>query len=100
MSDPSSKFGAFGTIRDLKHDRELAAALGDMIVAWSDAERSLMDIVVKLTGMAPTMAVDFFAQLPSFDAKIKLVRTLIFDWAEDGEEAVEAVIGLSRLGIT
>jgi hypothetical protein len=52
MPDPGDKHKVFATIRDPKHDRALAAALGDMIVAWADAERVLHDIMHRMTKMS------------------------------------------------
>jgi len=34
--------GAYYSLCDLAHDQKLAAALGDMVVAWAYAELSLM----------------------------------------------------------
>lgn len=103
MPDPSDKFGAFGTIRDLGHNRKLAGALGDMIVAWSDAERQLADIMHLLTRMSYPMTIDVLARMTTFESRTKIIKMLLENWAEPNHAASEvskAIEGLSRLSQT
>ena len=64
--------GACHSLRDLAHDQKLAAALGDMVVAWVYAELSLMAtkarILVQLAvrvsvATSISMPVDFVASV-------------------------------------
>jgi hypothetical protein len=103
MTDPSDKHKAFGTIRDLGHDRALAAALGDMIVAWADAERVLHDIMHRMTKMSYPMIADIFARVPTFESRVKIVQTVIDRWAfpdRDRDKVAAAIRKLSALSKT
>lgn len=103
MGDPSDRHKAFGSIRDLSHDRELASALGDMIVAWADAEGCLYDIMHRITGMSYAMINDVTARVPTFESRIKITQTLLERWAQDDQHTqalTEAVAKLAKLSAT
>lgn len=103
MSDINDKYRAYCTIRDLHGSPELAAALGNMLVAWSDAERSLQAVIHKATDMDQRLISDIFSQVPTFDGRKKLAKTLLDRWVHAGpeQEAVKTAIDqLSRLAKT
>lgn len=85
------------------HDRELAIAIGDMVVAWASVDGSLHDITRKITGMSYAMVADIFARVPTFESKTRIVRTLIAEWARpgpDAEKAAAAIEKISKLSLT
>lgn len=97
MPDPSDRHKGFGTIRDLRHDRPLAAALGDMIVAWADAERILHDIARLLTKMEYPMIHDIFARVPTFESRVKVVRALVERWAKPTPARDAVLVAIDKL---
>lgn len=40
----------FYSLEDLSHDTKLAEALGNMVVAWADAEQRLLGTLARITG--------------------------------------------------
>jgi hypothetical protein len=103
MPDPSDKHKVFESIRDLSHDRELAASIGDMIIAWAQAEQALSDIMHRITGMSYAMVLDVMTRITTFESKIKTVALLITRWCEasdDSKAVLEAVQKLSKLSAT
>jgi hypothetical protein len=73
-------FGTFGGLRDLKHDPELANALGNMVVIWSNAEQALMNLLHKMTGTPHPMATAAYYKIPTFEARVKALRAMICEW--------------------
>ena len=99
MSDPSDRYGAFIFLRDLSHDRALAAALGDMIVVWAEAERNLIHIAEKVLRVNYSMVADIFSRVPTFESRIKIVRALVAEWIEPGPSADSLLKLLDRLRV-
>ena len=97
MPDPSDHHKGFRSIRDLSHDRTLAAALGDMIIAWADAERVLCDITHWITKAHYPAVMDMFARVPTFEARVKIVQTLIERWTHPGKERDEVSMEVRKL---
>jgi len=76
-------FGMYGRLRDLPHDRELAGTLGDMVIAWSDAENALITIFHKIANIPWEMAVAGYYRIPTFDARTRVIRAMIREWKTD-----------------
>jgi hypothetical protein len=73
-------------ISNLKHDRQLAAALGDMLVAWAAAENALLvAMAYVLSANLHQMQVGYY-RVPTFEARTKLLRALIIEWKAKGSE--------------
>ena len=54
-------------LRDLSHDRDLATALGDMVVAWS-ADQALVQVMHVMLGVPWKMASSGYHQIPTFES--------------------------------
>lgn len=96
-------FGTFGGLRDLKHDRELAAALGDMVIAWSNAEQALVQVFHKLTNTSHAMATAAYYRIPTFEARTKTIRAMLSEWETDQYDPAEiqrAILKLNGLART
>jgi hypothetical protein len=73
-------FGFYSGLRDLNHDRELAATLGDMVIAWSNAENALVNVFYKITNVSWAMAAAGYYRIPSFEARTKTIRAMLCEW--------------------
>jgi hypothetical protein len=77
MPHPSDRYRDFHEIFDLRHDLELAAELGNMIVSWSYAEAALADTMSYATGMTSSLTLDLMSAAPTFDSKLRMTRTIV-----------------------
>jgi hypothetical protein len=77
MSDKSDRYSEFEALSDLRHDRDLAGAIGDVIIAWSYAEGSLLEAGHAATGMPISTVSDMLAAVPTFESKVKVISTLV-----------------------
>lgn len=76
-------FGTFSGLRDLANDRGLAATLGDMLVAWSNAEQALVEVLRIMTGMSYPMVTSCYYRIPTFEARTKTIRAMLCEWQTD-----------------
>jgi hypothetical protein len=76
-------FGMYGGLRDLTHDRELAGRLGDMVIAWSNAENALVNVFHIITNVSWAMAAAGYYRIPSFEARTKTMRAMLCEWNTD-----------------
>lgn len=75
--------GTFGGLRNLNHDPELAKALGDMVVVWSNAEQSLVNVLHRMSSLPYPMAVAAYYKIPTFEARVKVIRAMLCEWKTD-----------------
>jgi hypothetical protein len=88
-------------IYNLDHDKDVAVALGNMVVAWSYAETMLVDCLVKITKMSPRMAQMGYYRIPTFESRTKFIVSIIHHWKatkkrkDEVEKAIEKLAKLS-----
>lgn len=88
------------TISDLSYDEKLATALGNMVVVWSHAERTLMRVIWRCTGIDEQMNQASFYRIPTFESRVKYVRALLSEWQTktyDVGAIDKAIVKLSSL---
>jgi hypothetical protein len=68
---------AYTPARNLDHAPKIAKALGDMVVAWSSAEKTLITVLQVITGADyGTCAVTYYS-VPAFDGRVRLIKNLL-----------------------
>jgi hypothetical protein len=90
-------------LQDLSHDPKLAEALGNMVIAWAHAEIMIFATFARATGIGLNMAMESFARIPTFEARVKFVRAILGEWQPatyDAEAISEAVAKLAKLAST
>lgn len=91
----------YHSLRNLKHDPELATALGNMVVAWAHAETVLLLTLARVTGASVHMAQAGYYRVPTFESRTKFILGLMAEWHPaadfDREEILKAVEKLSKL---
>lgn len=65
------------SIRDLTHDPKLALALGNMVVAWADAERALISVFAHISKLDYMMAIRAYYRIPTLESRVKVIRALL-----------------------
>ena len=106
-----SRFGCFVMnkeecygISNLTHDPKLATALGNMVVAWAEAETILMlTLACVLDSPNADMIQVGYYRIPTFEARTKFIRTLITEWTStefDKDSITRAINKLSQLSTT
>src|SRR5262249_28294541 len=82
------------------HD-DIALALGNMIVAWSAAEHTLVHAMAKVSNMDVNQVVKGFYRIPTFDSRVKFILAMVPAWEVDAPhkeavaKAIEAISGLA-----
>ena len=92
----------YTSLRDLKHDPELATALGNMVVAWAHAESTLLLTLARVTGASAHMAQAGYYRIPTFESRTKFILGLMAEWHPppadfSREKIIKAVEKLSKL---
>lgn len=64
----------------LDYDSTLAVALGNMVVAWARAETILVFAFSAICGIKTDMATLGYYRIPSFEARVKVLRAMISEW--------------------
>lgn len=98
--DPKTQFWDLET---LSQDRDLAAALGDVMIAWAHAEATMSALLARASGMNVNMAMMGYYRIPTFDSRRKFLQSVIAEWkAKDFDKpAIEKELeALSRLSKT
>ena len=67
-------------IHNLAHDRELAAALGDMLVAWANIEKQMLIVLACILNVHPNQMLVGYFRIPTFEARTKLIRAFLSEW--------------------
>jgi hypothetical protein len=83
----------FTSINNLNHDPELARALGDMVIAWARADTTLVMSLSAITGAPMHMAELGYYRIPSFEARVKMLRAMIPEWQNNNADALEKALG-------
>lgn len=93
----------FDDLDNLEHMPELAAALGNMVVAWARAETVLASAYAFVLGVHYNRIVEAYYVIPTFEARTKAFIALLPEWPVDDEKRAsikEAVERLSKLAAT
>lgn len=64
----------------LVHDREMAEALGHMMIAWSRTEAILQILLREILQCQEYVSMAIFYRLPTFEAKTKIMQSLLTTW--------------------
>ena len=95
--------GSFGNLSNLKHDPELAKALGNMVVVWSHAEQALVHLLGTIGNMPSAMACAAYYRIPTFESRVKVICGMLTEWKtdkHDREHIGKRIKGLNRLSAT
>ena len=65
---------AYRTITGLSHDPKLAAALGDMIVAWAYAETVLINTLTRVLGSNLNKIQAGYYRIPTFESRVRFLN--------------------------
>lgn len=72
-----------------------------MVVAWGSAEQALVHVFCQITGLTFVKATTGFFKIPTFEARVNVLRALVGEWDPPSwvdKKAVDAQIdGLSSL---
>jgi hypothetical protein len=68
------------TLTDLSHDHDLAAALGNMVVAWAYAEHILLQVISRVTGAGKNMSAAGYYRVPTFESRTRFILALLTEW--------------------
>ncbi len=88
---------------DLSHDPKLATALGNMVVAWANAESVLCGTMSRVSGININMALMSFYRIPTFEARRKFIQAMMLEWHPKDWNKVgieKEIDGLSDLSLT
>jgi hypothetical protein len=72
------------TLVSLMHDPQLAAALGDMVVAWAAAETILITTLTQILGSNLNLIQVGYYRIPTFESRVKVINALIDKWEPKG----------------
>lgn len=67
-------------LEDLSHDPELAQALGNMVVAWANAEITLFSTFSRVANIGLNMAMESYHRIPTFESRVKFTLALVDEW--------------------
>jgi hypothetical protein len=70
----------YAMLRDLDHDPKLAAALGNMVVAWAYAEAVLAGVITRVLGSDFNLIQAGYNRIPTFEARVRFILGLIAEW--------------------
>lgn len=93
---------SFVDLDNLDHDSDLAAALGNMMIAWARAETAMVKAWAMVTDMHYNLAAAVYYNIPTFDSRTKALLAMIDDKVDPFpkrdalRDAVNAVSHLSR----
>ena len=89
--------GTFHGKKDLSDDRELAAALGDMLVAWSNAEDALQNVFKLMTDMSWEMIQAGYFAIPTLRSRAEFLKSMLKEWEQDTYDADEISRQIDKL---
>jgi hypothetical protein len=93
----------FYSLRDLSHDPKIAAALGNMVVAWAHAEDILLQVISRVTGAKLNMALAGYYRIPTFESRTKFILAILSEWQTahyDKDAVTKTVEKLGKLAST
>lgn len=76
---------SYRDLKTLKHDPDLAQALGNMVIAWAYAETILCKTLARVSDMNINMATMGFYRIPTFEARRKFIQALLLEWKKHDE---------------
>lgn len=87
-------------ISNLDHAPELASALGNLVVAWANAEVALAFAFAAACGINANLAHFGYYRIPTFEARTKVIRAMLLECKStkyDTEAIFKAVTKLNGL---
>ncbi|WP_271576714.1 hypothetical protein [Bradyrhizobium sp. CCBAU 11361] len=93
----------FYRIERLDKEQELAAALGNMVIAWSFAEQALMNAMARVTGLPLNIILNGYYRIPTINSRMQFLIGLLEHWKLDGFDAAAIsahILGLAKLSAT
>ncbi|WP_292406850.1 hypothetical protein [Mesorhizobium sp.] len=91
------------TIDHLGGHDDIALALGNMIVAWSGAEATLVHAMAIVGSLDINQANSGFYRIPTFESRVKFILAMIPDWEAstyDKPAIIKAIDAISGLAST
>lgn len=81
---------------------EVAAALGNMVIAWANAETAILFAMAEICNLPTNMAHFGYFRIPTFEARVKFMQAMIPEWdTKLDKEAISAAIeNISKLAAT
>jgi hypothetical protein len=87
------------SLSTLKDFPEIANALGEMVVVWANAEISLIGALTRVSGSDNINQMQrAYYHLPTFDTRIKFIRSLIPRWKTDAFDKAAIDKCVEKLG--
>ncbi len=92
----------FNDLSDLDHDPAIAAALGNMVVAWASADATLAHAYGFVLGIDANIATAGYYRIPTFESRIKVLKAYItaselpLDLKTDLTKAVDKLSSLAK----
>lgn len=92
----------FRSLKTLETAPDIAAALGDMVVAWANAESALLWALSHAAQIDANLTLTMYYRIPTFEARTKVIRAILQDDdcklknREAIDEVVERLSKLSR----
>lgn len=88
----------YNDIDGLEHDKQLAEALGNMVVAWARAETAIMNVFICILDIPFNAAQTAYYRIPTFEARCKLVRALLSEWKPKKHDAKKIDVAVNKIG--
>ncbi|WP_075290204.1 hypothetical protein [Pararhizobium arenae] len=91
----------FTDINNLEDYPDVAAALGNMVVAWADAETAMVFALAAVMGSSANMSMMGYYRIPTFEARVKFILALVDEWETDKfdrpeiAKAIKSISGIS-----
>lgn len=87
----------YTNLRNLEQNPALAQALGNMVVAWSNAERALQTVLVTITDLSWSMATAGYFNIPTFESRVRFLLALAENSQSEKYDRRAIVIKISKL---
>jgi hypothetical protein len=97
LSDMPLPPSGFSPLAGLDDYPKVAAALGEMVVAWSRAERALVAIVMTVSGLSWEMANAALVSLPTYDARSKMICGMLKQWKTETHSPSAMLFEMKKL---
>jgi hypothetical protein len=86
------------SLKDLSHAPDLAAALGNMVVAWAYAEHVLLQVISRVTSAGLNMSLAGYYRIPTFESRTKFILALLSEWSTFHYDKDAIVMRVEKLG--
>src|SRR5690242_5604305 len=103
MPTASSALDRYDDLHNLDNDQALARALGNMVIAWANAETALVFAFSAVADITVNMAIMGYYRVPTFESRVKALRAMIEEWKSSKYDKVaidHAIEKLSKLSKT